>query len=71
MVDINKLKGKIVEKGYSISSLANATGIKKGALYRKLSNGSKFLIKDADTIAHVLCLNAEEVNAIFFSQYVA
>lgn len=72
MVNVNKLKGKIVERGMSIEKVAEAIGIDKATLYRKLSSGGEmFLIKEADAISRVLNLSGDEVNAIFFSQYVA
>jgi predicted transcriptional regulator len=72
MVDVNKLKGKIVEKNLSIGELADILGVDKSTLYRKISNhGDTFLIKEADLIAKSLNLDVHEATAIFFSQYVA
>lgn len=72
MVNINKLKGKIVECGMNIETLAKTIGMDKTTLYRKINtDGEKFTIKEADLISKALGLNYAEVNAIFFSQYVA
>lgn len=72
MVNINKLKGKIVERGLNISELAEKIGIDRATLYRKLGgNGESFSIRDADLISKALELSIDEVNAIFFAQYVA
>lgn len=72
MVNINKLKGKIVECGLNIPELAANIGIDKATFYRKINlDGETFTIKEADMIANQLKLSAEEVNAIFFAQYVA
>lgn len=72
MVNINKLKGKIVENGLSVSELATLIGVDKSTLYRKFnSSGASLTIKDADKIASVLKLNRDEINAIFFSQLVS
>lgn len=72
MVNVNKLKGKIVENGLNVSELAALIGIDKATFYRKLSaNGESFTIKEADLIAEKLSLNRDEVNSIFFSQFVA
>ena len=72
MVNINKLKGKIIEKGLNVSELAMLIGINKATLYRKLnSKGAAITIKDVDRIADVLELNSDEVNSIFFSQNVS
>ena len=72
MVNVNKLKGKIVENGMSVQELAELVNIDKATFYRKLNaNGETFLIRDADAISKALNLTMDEVNAIFFSQYVA
>ena len=74
MVNTNKLKGKIVECGMNISELAELIGIDKdkATLYRKINaNGQTITIKEADLISKELKLSKEEVNDIFFSQYVA
>lgn len=71
MVDINKLKGKIVEKGLSVEKLAAALSMNKSTLYRKLSSGEDITVGEATQISKVLCLSAEDIHAIFFSNAVA
>ena len=52
MVNINKLKGKIVECGLNIAELAALIGIDKATLYRKINaDGQSITIKEADRIA--------------------
>jgi len=72
VLNINKLKGKIVERGMNVGDLAELLGVNKSTVYRKLQNeGQTLTIAQVDAIANVLELTGEEVNAIFFSQYVA
>ena len=72
MVNVNRLKGKIVEKGMTIETVAKAIGIDTSTLYRKLQNsGEKITIKEADNITAFLELGADEATSIFFSQIVA
>ena len=66
MVNTDKLRGKIVEKRMNVDSLALAVGINPSTLYRRLNT-----IEEADKIASLLELTAEELNHIFFAQYVA
>lgn len=71
-VNINKLKGKIVENGLTVAALAEKMGIDRATLYRKLSNnGETMLVKDANAIVSALKLTSDEAVAIFFSQFVA
>ncbi len=72
MVNINKLRGKIIACGLSVEELAEKVGINKSTLYRRLCRGGgAFTINEADKIASVLQLSAKELNEIFFAQYVA
>ncbi|MDU4727667.1 helix-turn-helix domain-containing protein [Clostridium sp.] len=72
MVNVNKLKGKIVEKGINISNLAEMINMDPSTLYRKFNNNCDTLtIKEADLIVKSLELNADEAKTIFFSQFVA
>jgi len=72
MVNVDKLKGKIVEKRSSVEELSKVLGMDRSTLYRRFSNaGSEFTIREADLIAKALELSGEEAYAIFFAQYVA
>jgi len=71
-VNIPKLKGKIIEKGETVKSLAESMGIDQATLYRKMqNNGATMLVKDANAIVETLSLTLDEAMAIFFSQFVA
>lgn len=71
-VNVNKLKGKIVENGMTVTTLAEKIGMDRATLYRKLSNnGETMLVKDANAIVSAMNLTSEEALAIFFSQIVA
>ncbi len=72
MVNVNKLKGKIVENQTSVKELSDAIGVDESTFYRKLrSGGEPFTIGEADQIAKLLELTKDEATSIFFSQYVA
>lgn len=72
MININKLRGKIIEKGLSVKELADNLDMDRSTLYRKMnSEGDTMTISDAVNISRILKLNLDEVNAIFFSDFVA
>ena len=72
MVNVNKLRGKIVENGLTIDEVADKMGINRATFYRKLNSGGKnFLIKDVDALVKISHLKSDEATAIFFAQYVA
>ena len=65
MADMNKLRGKMVEKSVTVKSLAEALGINAATLYRRLKNPDEFTVGNVKSIAEVLQLTAEEVEYIF------
>ena len=72
VVNINKLKGRIVESGSTIETLADAIGMNRATLYRKINaNGETFSVGEVDRIVRALKLDAKEATSIFFSQFVA
>lgn len=72
MVNINKLRGKIIENGLSVKDLADNLDMDRSTLYRKMnSEGDTMTISDAEKISKILNLSLEEVNSIFFSNFVA
>mgnify|MGYP001947786641 CR=1 FL=1 len=71
-MNVNKLKGKIVEKGLTVTEVAEKIDIDRSSLYRKLNNeGETLTIKEANKIVKVLNLPATEATEIFFSNSVA
>lgn len=71
-MNVNKLKGKIVENGLNVTLLAEKIGIDRATLYRKLNDrGERLTIKEANAIVEILDLTEEESTAIFFSRTVA
>ena len=72
MVNTNKLKGKIVERGLSITSLAEEMGINRATMYRKLANGGENIsVHEANVMARYLKLSQQEAMDIFFGEIVA
>lgn len=68
-MNANKLKGKIVENGLTVSDLALKIGVDPSTMYRKISaeNGDKMLIREVKEIIEILHLTEEEAVSIFFN----
>lgn len=64
-MNIQKLRAKIVERGMNVESLANAIGVNRSSMYRKLNNCT-ITIVDASKIKDALELSNEEATDIFF-----
>ena len=71
MVNVNKLKGKIIEQGLTIELLAEKTGIDKSRLYRRLKEPTQFTIAEVNSIVAALECSTDEALGIFFTQTVA
>lgn len=71
MVNVNKLKAKLVENGMTVEDLSNSTGLTKATIYRRFKNPNEITIEEVDRIANTLAMNASEAVAIFFTQYVS
>lgn len=70
--DYSKLRGKMTEKGYNISTLAKAINLNRSTLSQKLSNKitGGFSQKDMENIGHVLGINSLELSEYFFTKIV-
>lgn len=67
MVNVNKLRGKIVECDMNVEEVAKKVGINKTTLYRKLnSGGDNFTLSEVKKIGEVLSLTYNELEIIFF-----
>lgn len=64
-MDLNKLKGKIVEKGWNVEKLAEHIGVDRSSMYRKLNNFEKITIGEAKKITSALELSNEDATYIF------
>ena len=64
-MNLNKLKGKLVEKGMNVEMLADMIGSERSTLYRKFSNFEKLTIGDAAKIKVALELSNSDAVEIF------
>ena len=64
---LNKLKAKIIEKGMNVEALADAIGVERSTLYRKLNKFEKITIGEAVKIKEALEMTEAEATDIFLS----
>lgn len=64
-MNVSKLKGKMIELGINVETLAEMIGVDRSSLYRKLNNSGKVTIGEAKRIKAALALTDEEAIAIF------
>ena len=56
----------MVEQGFNVETLASEIGVDRSTLYRKLNEGEKITIGDAQKIKIALGLTNDEARDIFF-----
>lgn len=61
-----KIKGRIVECGYTQTSFANAMGIKQSTLSQKISGKRKLSLDEMKTMMKLLSIDLDDVPAYFF-----
>lgn len=66
-MNVNKLKGKIVEKGFNVEQVADMIGIDRSSLYRKLNDADKITIGEAAKIKDALSLSDGDAYDIFLA----
>ena len=66
-MNVNKLKAKIVEMGMNVESLAEAIGIDRSSLYRKLNNSERITIGEAQKMKDALSMSDDEAYEIFLA----
>lgn len=65
-VNIPRVKGKMAERGYNITTLAHELGISRNTLSSYLSNPATMPYDKMSRIAELLCDDASEAANIFF-----
>lgn len=66
-VDIPKLRGKMAERGYTITSLSTELGISRNTLSSYLDTPEKIPYSIVSAMADALCETTTEASSIFFA----
>lgn len=67
MTNSNKLKGKIVENGYTLSSFSDAIPLSRMSLRRKLNGEADFRVSEIEKICSLLGIERSEISNYFFT----
>lgn len=67
-MNVNKLRGKIVERGMNVDRLATEIGMNRATLYRKLNALDKMTVGDALKIKEALKMTNAEAFDIFWAK---
>lgn len=68
-VDVNKLKGKIVERGMTQEAVAKAIGVDNSTFTRKMKScGLTFSIGQMHQLVKLLDISPEDAQLIFLSE---
>ncbi len=68
VVNVQRLKGKIVEKNNTQECVADAIGIDRSTFYRKMKNGGNgFTVGEIHSMVESIPLTKEEAVDIFFN----
>lgn len=67
MINSNKLKGIIREKGETQCSVAKKLGIAQTSLTLKINNKRAFSLDEANKISEILHLSQSDFKSIFFA----
>lgn len=67
MTNTNKLKGKIAECGYTLTSLSDEMKISRPALRNKINGASDFRVSEIDKLCSVLSIERSEISSYFFA----
>ena len=71
MCKINILKIKMLENNMNQSQFADAIGVSRSTINRKLQNLEDFTVGEVKSIIAALNLSSSDVNEIFFDSKVA
>ncbi len=71
MLNTRKLKGRMAEKGLTQKDIAEALGIATPTVNQKLNNVRPMDLTEAEQLAKILDISAEDFSAYFFANEVA
>jgi len=70
-INLNKLRGRIVEHGLTIEELAQRMDIHPSTFYRRMHSSDGFTVGELQKMLKILKLSAKDISDIFFGGGVA
>ena len=67
MVNILKIRGRMVELGLTVHAVAEALSLDPSSVYRRFAHPEQITVGEANTLKKILQLTGEEASAIFFA----
>lgn len=71
MIDRNKFRAAVIEKGLSMKEVAEYLGINVSTLYRKIGGESDFTREELQILRKKMLLSDEQIMSIFFAEKLA
>lgn len=66
-MNLNKLKGKMVERQVTTEELAKVIGVSYATLLRRFNAPATFTVREVSAITNALGLDIKDANSIFFN----
>lgn len=70
MTNTSKLKGRMAEMGFTLSSLSEALHISRPSLRKKITGATDFRVSEIEKMCPLLKINKAEINEFFFADNV-
>lgn len=67
MVDVRRIRGRMVELGMSVATLADHLSLNPASVYRRFNSPEDITVGEAQKIKNVLHFSGAEASEIFFT----
>lgn len=72
MVNVDRLREALANKGITVEKAAEAIGVDRATLYRRLAqNGTRFTLDEVEKLSNLLALSRADLERIFFDRELA
>ncbi len=68
MINENKIRGRIVERGYTLSSFSKEMGLSRVGLRNKLNGEWDFRVSEVERLCELLDISKKDIILYFFTE---